>query len=254
MYDSWHKKGQNPQFSPRDTQWLSKASQKRAAQSRQEPTQNLFDPKRLRKVMVRHLREHVGIVDEQVLHAMENVPRHEFVQEVFRMQAYEDRPLPIGFGQTISHPSTVAYMTQLLRVEKGMRVLEIGTGSGYQSAILSFLGCLVYTVERIPELYEATRNLLTHKMPMKNIYMKRDDGTLGMAEAAPFDRILVTAGGPEIPKPLVRQLDEGGIMLIPVGDQKRSQRLMQVRRENGTVLVKDVGSAVFVDLVGSHGW
>ncbi len=220
---------------------------------RQSPTQRI-DPRILRASMVRNLQENSGITDKNVLAAMNAVPRHDFVQEAFRMQAYEDRPLPIGYGQTISQPSTVALMTQLLRVEKGMRVLEIGTGSGYQAAVLAYLGCRVYTVERIPELFTATRTLLLQQMQFKNIYMKRDDGTLGMEEAAPFDRILVTAGGPEIPKPLVRQLDEGGIMLIPVGEQKRSQRLMQARRENGTVLVKDVGSAVFVDLVGSHGW
>ncbi len=208
----------------------------------------------LRSNMVRRLQEMVGIVDTDVLCAMNTVHRHEFVQEVFRMQAYEDRPLPIGYGQTISQPSTVARMTELLRVQKGMRVLEIGTGSGYQAAILAFLGCQVFTIERIPELFAATKTLFAHKVPMKNIYMKLDDGTLGMQEAAPFDRILVTAGGPEIPKPLVRQLDEGGIMLIPVGEKKREQRLMQIRRENGKVLVKDVGAAVFVDLVGSHGW
>ncbi len=219
-----------------------------------QPPVRHIDPKRLRDTMVRNLQEYSGITDANVLEAMRVVPRHNFVQEAFRMQAYEDRPLPIGFGQTISQPSTVALMTQLLRLERGMRVLEIGTGSGYQSAILAYLGCRVYTVERIPELYAAARTLLMHTMKIKNIYMKKDDGTLGMQEAAPFDRILVTAGGPEIPKPLVRQLDEGGIMLIPVGEQKRSQRLMQVRREKGTVLVKDVGSAVFVDLVGSHGW
>ncbi len=212
------------------------------------------DPRILRASMVRNLHENEGITDKNVLAAMNAVPRHAFVQEAFRMQAYEDRPLPIGYGQTISQPSTVALMTQLLRVEKGMRVLEIGTGSGYQAAVLAWLGCRVYTVERIPELFAATKTLLLQTMQYKNIYMKRDDGTLGMQEAAPFDRILVTAGGPEIPKPLVRQLDEGGIMLIPVGEQKRSQRLMQARRENGTVLVKDMGSAVFVDLVGSHGW
>ncbi len=220
----------------------------------QKTQAHTVDLRILRRSMVRNLKNNKGITDPLVLEAMNSVPRHEFVQEALRLQAYEDRPLPIGFGQTISQPSTVALMTQLLRVEEGMRVLEIGTGSGYQAAILSFLGCQVYTVERIPELYAATRKLFAQKIPMKNIYMKRDDGTLGMNEAAPFDRILVTAGGPEIPKPLVRQLDEGGIMLIPVGEQKRSQRLMQVRRENGTVLVKDVGAAVFVDLVGSHGW
>ncbi len=208
----------------------------------------------LRTNMVRNLKDNMGISDQEVLKAMNTVPRHEFVQEAFRMQAYEDRPLPIGHGQTISQPSTVALMTELLCLSRGMRVLEIGTGSGYQAAILAFMGCQVYTVERIPELFAAAKIFFTRKMPMKNIYMKRDDGTLGMQEAAPFDRILVTAGGPEIPKPLISQLDEGGIMLIPVGEQKRSQRLKQVRREKGKIFVQDMGSAVFVDLVGSHGW
>ncbi len=215
--------------------------------------------KRLRKSMVLSLLENSGIKDEKVLHAMNTVLRHEFVPEAFRRQAYEDRPLPIGFGQTISQPSTVALMTELLKVEEGMRVLEIGTGSGYQATILAFLGCRVYTVERIGELFESTRQFiskqaLTKNLYMRNIYMKKDDGTEGMAEAAPFDRILVTAGGPIIPKPLVRQLDEGGIMLIPVGEQRRSQRLMQLRRENGSVLAKELGQVVFVDLVGNHGW
>ncbi len=212
------------------------------------------DPRILRTSMVRYLQEKIGITDTQVLAVMNSLPRHDFVQEAFRLQAYEDRPLPIGYGQTISQPSTVALMTQYLEVSRGMRVLEIGTGSGYQAAVLASLGCRVYTVERIPELYTATRALLEQKFNMRNIFMHRYDGTLGMKEAAPFDRILVTAGGPEIPKPLVEQLDDPGLMLIPVGSQKRSQRLMRVRKQNNVVTVADMGQAVFVDLVGNHGW
>ncbi len=218
------------------------------------PSRNAVDPRILRASMVRNLQENVGITDTQVLAAMNALPRHDFVQEAFRLQAYEDRPLPIGYGQTISQPSTVALMTQYLEVERGMRVLEIGTGSGYQAAVLAYLGCRVYTVERIPELYSATRALLEQKFNMRNIFMHRYDGTLGMKEAAPFDRILVTAGGPEIPKPLVAQLDDPGMMLIPVGSQKRSQRLVRVRKQDGVVTVADMGQAVFVDLVGDHGW
>ncbi len=217
-------------------------------------TQRIVDPRILRASMVRYLQEKVGVTNQQVLAAMNAIPRHEFVQEAFRLQAYEDRPLPIGYGQTISQPSTVALMTQYLEVERGMRVLEVGTGSGYQAAILSFLGCRVFTVERIPELYSATRVLLENKLNLRQIFMSRDDGTLGMKEAAPFDRILVTAGGPEIPKPLIAQLEDPGIMLIPVGEQKRSQRLVRVRKQNKVVTVADMGQAVFVDLVGNHGW
>ncbi len=212
------------------------------------------DPKILRASMVRYLEEKVGVTDKQVLDAMKNIHRHDFVQEAFRLQAYEDRPLPIGYGQTISQPSTVALMTQYLEVERGMRILEVGTGSGYQAAILSYLGCRVYTVERIPELYNATRILLEQKFNMRNIFMFRDDGTLGLKDAAPFDRILVTAGGPTIPKPLIAQLDDPGMMLIPVGEKKRSQRLVRVRKKNNVVTVADMGQAVFVDLVGDHGW
>ncbi len=212
------------------------------------------DPRILRTSMVRYLQEKVGVTDTHVLAAMNAIPRHEFVQEAFRLQAYEDRPLPIGYGQTISQPSTVALMTQYLEVKRGMRVLEVGTGSGYQAAILAYLGCRVFSIERIPELYNATRNLFENKLNIRNIFMRRDDGTLGMAEAAPFDRILVTAGGPEIPKPLIAQLEDPGMMLIPVGEKKRSQRLVRVRKNNNVVTVADMGQAVFVDLVGDHGW
>ncbi len=217
-------------------------------------TSQLVDPRILRTSMVRYLRDEVGIYDTRVLSAMQELPRHAFVQDAFRMQAYEDRPLPIGHGQTISQPSTVAFMTQLLEIQPGMRVLEVGTGSGYQAALLAYMGCRVYTIERIPALFALTRKLLTEDLKLRNVYMKRDDGTLGMEEAAPFDRILVTAGGPTVPKPLVRQLDDPGLMLIPVGEQKRHQRLACIRKRNGVATIQDMGAAVFVDLVGNHGW
>lgn len=211
------------------------------------------DPKRLRERMVREQLERRGIQDPAVLAAMRIVPRHLFVQEALRAQAYEDTPLPIGYGQTISQPYIVALMSELLEVQPGMRVLEIGTGSGYQAMVLATMGCTVFTVERIRELYMATGALLRHLKP-RGIHMKRDDGTLGMPEAAPFDRIIVTAGGPEVPLPLVSQLENHGVLLIPVGGKRRAQRLLRVRKEGEAVTTEDIGDVVFVDLVGNHGW
>lgn len=211
-----------------------------------------LDPRRSRQRMVRELRRS-GITDEAVLQAMADVPRHLFVEEALRVQAYEDIRLPIGYGQTISQPSTVALMTQCLEARPGMRVLEIGTGSGYQAAVLAVMGCRVYSIERIAGLYRATRNLL-RQLSLRAIHMVQGDGTLGLPAAAPFERIIVTAGGPEIPRPLVRQLADGGILLIPVGDKPRTQRLLRVERRAGRVLTDNLGPAHFVDLVGSHGW
>lgn len=193
-----------------------------------------------------------GIRDSAVLEAMRRVPRHVFVQEALRVRAYEDSALPIGYGQTISQPYTVARMTELLEVQPGMRVLEIGTGSGYQAMVLATMGCTVFTVERIRELYQATGGLL-RQLGVRGVHLKRDDGTLGMVEAAPFDRIIVTAGGPEVPAPLVDQLEDRGVLVIPVGE-KRAQHLLRVRKNGGVVTTEDMGSVIFVDLVGNHGW
>ena len=212
----------------------------------------MLDPRRSRQRMVQELKRS-GITDAAVLQAMAVVPRQLFVEEALRVQAYEDIRLPIGYGQTISQPSTVALMTQRLEARPGMRVLEIGTGSGYQAAVLAVMGCRVYTIERIAELYHATRNLL-QQLSLRAIYMVRGDGTLGLPAAAPFERIIVTAGGPEIPQPLLQQLAEGGILLIPVGDKPRTQRLLRVQRRAGRFLTENLGPANFVDLVGSHGW
>lgn len=204
-----------------------------------------------------------GITDPAVLHAMSVVPRHCFVQEALRAQAYEDTPLPIGYGQTISQPYIVARMSQLLEVRQGMRVLEIGTGSGYQAAVLAVMGCTVFTVERIRELYQSA-SVILRELGIRAIHMQRRDGTLGMPEAAPFDRILVTAGGPSVPRPLVEQLEMGGILLMPIGDKPRSllparsmtrqQRLVRVRKTGKTLMEEDFGAVDFVDLVGDHGW
>ena len=135
----------------------------------------------------------------------------------------------------------------------GMRVLEVGTGSGYQAAVLAAMGCTVYTVERLKELYQSARALL-QQLDLRAIHMQRSDGTLGMPAAAPFDRIIVTAGGPQIPRPLLEQLAVDGILLIPVGARPRTQRLMRIMRRQGRLCSEDLGPAVFVDLVGDHGW
>lgn len=211
------------------------------------------DPRRLRMRMVREQIAARGIDDPAILDAMAQVPRHLFVPEAFKSHAYDDSPVPIGFGQTISQPYMVARMTSLLEVEKGMRVLEIGAGSGYQAAVLATLGCTVITIERIADLYLRTKHLL-QKLGYRTIHLQRGDGTLGFSVAAPFERIVVTAGGPQVPPPLLTQLADKGILLIPVGDRPRTQRLMRMHKINGNILQEDMGSAAFVDLVGDHGW
>ena len=194
-----------------------------------------------------------GIAKEAVLRAMGEVPRHLFVEKALIPQAYGDHPLPIGFGQTISQPYVVALMSELLDAEEGMRVLEIGTGSGYQAAVLNAMKLEVYSVERLRELYFRTSSLLMN-LRCLSIRLKLDDGTLGWPDAGPYDRIIVTAGGPEIPEPLVAQLADPGIMVIPVGTDRRTQKLVRVRKIGGHILTEEKGGVAFVDLVGQHGW
>ncbi|MDO9082047.1 MAG: protein-L-isoaspartate(D-aspartate) O-methyltransferase, partial [Humidesulfovibrio sp.] len=179
--------------------------------------------------------------------------RHLFVEEAMAKQAYMDCPLPIGEGQTISQPYIVALMTELLQVSPGMKVLEIGTGSGFQAAVLAKLGADVHTVERIPRLCEMARERLL-SLGLFNVHVKLDDGTLGWPSIAPFDRILVTAGGPEVPPPLLEQLAEGGRLVMPVGPTHRLQSLLLVEKKGGVVERKDICGVQFVDLVGAHGW
>ncbi|MEW5772068.1 MAG: protein-L-isoaspartate(D-aspartate) O-methyltransferase [Thermodesulfobacteriota bacterium] len=209
--------------------------------------------RRSRERMVREQIEARGVRDPAVLAAMSKVPRHLFVQEALHAQAYADNPVPIGHGQTISQPYIVALMSDMLQVAPGMRVLEIGTGSGYQAAVLAELGAEVYTVERIRELHQEARKRLT-RMRYLNIRLKLDDGTLGWPEHAPYDRIMVTAGGPYVPPPLLDQLADPGLLIMPVGRSRRDQDLVLVRKEGGSLSEERRGGVVFVDLVGAHGW
>jgi len=193
-----------------------------------------------------------GIRDERVLDAFRRVPRHLFVPEAEQARAYGDHPVAIGFQQTISQPFMVACMTQALALAGGEKVLEIGTGSGYQTAILLALGARVYTVERIPELSDLARRNL-ERAGLSGAQFKVDDGTLGWPEEGPFDRVVVTAGAPSLPIALLQQLKEGGSMVIPVGSEAE-QELLLVRREGGLVKQKRICSCVFVKLLGKEGW
>ncbi len=192
------------------------------------------------------------IRDPRTLAAMAEVPRHWFVDDAMQGQAYGDHPLPIGGGQTISQPYIVAYMTQALGLQGHEKVLEIGTGSGYQAAILSRLCSQVFTVERINSLLAGARRIFD-KLRCFNIRSKLDDGTLGWAEFGPYDAIIVTAGGPEIPAPLIAQLADPGRLIIPVGDQ-HEQVLQLLEKKDGQELISSLAGVRFVDLVGEHGW
>jgi protein-L-isoaspartate(D-aspartate) O-methyltransferase len=202
-----------------------------------------------RKRMVEEQLRARDIKDPKVLAAMEKVPRHLFVPEVLRFQAYADHPLPIGNGQTISQPYIVALMTQLAEVDPDDVVLEIGTGSGYQAAVLSEIVREVYTIEIVPELADTARTRLG-ELGYKNVTALTGDGYLGWKEKAPFDAILVTAAPPEVPPPLVEQLAPGGILVIPVGPQSQLQSLLRIQKaEDGSTVTRDVLPVIFVPLV-----
>lgn len=189
-----------------------------------------------------------GVEAETVLAAMEAVPRHEFVPEEYRRYAYEDTPLPIGLEQTISQPYIVALMTELVPPEAGDRVLEVGTGSGYQAAVIAEIVDRVYTIEIIPTLALSAGRLLD-RLEIANVEVRTGDGYMGWPEHAPFDGILVTAGATQIPQPLVDQLAPGARMIIPVGETQAYQVLKVVeKREDGTVEVRDVIPVRFVPL------
>lgn len=184
---------------------------------------------------------------------MNSVPRHLFVPDALRSQAYKDNALPIAAKQTISQPFIVARMTELLGISGKERVLEIGGGSGYQTAILAELARKVFTVERVPELAEGLKQMI-RRLGIRNVSVRCGDGTEGWSVYAPFDAILVAAGGPEIPEPLLDQLETGGRLVIPIGETQKSQRLVRVTRTEKGFSTEDAGPCTFVPLIGEHGW
>lgn len=207
-----------------------------------------------RSRMVERLRQHYKIQDEKVLMAMNTVPRHLFVPEALQSNAYGDHALPISANQTISQPFIVARMTELLEVGANSKVLEIGAGSGYQSAVLAQIVHAVFGVERIPELFEEAKKRL-QSLNVRRVSLRLDDGTRGWEMYAPYDAILVAAGSPEIPLPLLNQLKIGGKLILPIGDSRDAQKLLRVKRKSETEFSKeDFGSCLFVPLIGEHGW
>jgi protein-L-isoaspartate(D-aspartate) O-methyltransferase len=193
-----------------------------------------------------------GIADPAVLQAFEEVPRHLFVPSGVRHRAYEDAALPIGSGQTISQPSIHARYLSLLRLTGEERVLEIGTGSGYQTALLARLAAQVFSIERVPALFTRARELL-QQLQVPNVSLLLGDGTVGWRQYAPYHAILVSAAAPDVPRPLVEQLADGGRLLVPVGD-RTEQVLYLVTRRGETTVREEVAPVRFVPLLGAHGW
>ncbi len=193
-----------------------------------------------------------GIKDPRVLEAMGKVPRHLFVDEALRDKAYGDHPLPIGEGQTISQPFMVGRMTELLRLTGTEKVLEVGTGSGYQAAVLAQLAARVCAIERLAQLAARARETL-ERLGITNVWVRTANGTFGWPDEAPFDRILVAAGGPSVPPPLLEQLAEGGRMVMPVG-QADYQKLQVIDKIGGQARVTEDSECVFVKLIGKFAW
>jgi protein-L-isoaspartate(D-aspartate) O-methyltransferase len=212
-----------------------------------------MEPQRQRDNMVRYQIASRGITDEEVLRAFREVPREMFVPEELREFAYEDNPLPIGANQTISQPYIVALMTEALELTPPSRVLDIGTGSGYGAAILSRIAAEVFTVERIGSLAREAEVRL-RRLGYENVHVREGDGSLGWAEHAPYDAIVVAAGGPEIPPHLLDQLAEGGRLVMPVGDTPRLQRLLRIRRCGEEIRQENLADVRFVPLIGEEGW
>ena len=203
--------------------------------------------------MVERLRDHYKIEDARVLDVMNRVPRHRFVPSALASQAYKDNALPIAAGQTISQPFIVARMTELLELTGKERVLEIGGGSGYQTAILASLARKVYSIERIPVLAAESKQRLP-ALGYRNVSFRCDDGTNGWEVYAPFDAILVAAGGPTLPDPLIKQLEVGGKLVIPVGQDQKTQELIRVTKTETGHTTENCGPCAFVPLIGKHGW
>lgn len=194
-----------------------------------------------------------GIRDERVLEAMRRVPREAFVEEGFEEYAYDDRALPLGSGQTLSQPYIVACMAEAAGIEPDDRLLEIGTGSGYAAAVYAELAAEVFTVERVRELAERSRERL--QAPCPNVVVRSGDGTRGWREKAPFDVIVVAAGGPAIPVSLQEQLEIGGRLIMPVGSERGEQRLLRIKRVAANKYEEeDLGGVLFVPLIGEEGW
>jgi len=212
-----------------------------------EPYPDRFS--RERRAMVEAQLRDRGIRHPQVLNAMERVPRHEFVEPSYRDQAYEDHPLPINAGQTVSQPYIVALMLEILQLEPSARVLEIGTGSGYQTAILAEICAHVYSIERHPQLAFEAQEILS-RLGYTNVTLRVGDGGEGWAEYAPFDAVVVSAAAKQIPAPLFDQLREGGRMIIPVGSHE-AQELQLVRKREGTPLITLLDGCRFVPLISS---
>lgn len=204
-----------------------------------------------RKALVRALAKK-GIYDEKVLNAINSVPRHYFFDPAFESHAYQDKAFPIGEKQTISQPYTVAFQTQLLGAEKNDKILEIGTGSGYQACVLIALGCKVYTIEYNSILYQRTKSFL----PSIGYYpyMFHGDGSKGLDKFSPYKGILVTAGAPNVPEELIKQLAPGGVLVIPVGDEQSQEMLKIVKKENGEIIKESHDYFSFVPLKGQFGW
>ncbi|MGM0586937.1 MAG: protein-L-isoaspartate(D-aspartate) O-methyltransferase [Bacteroidota bacterium] len=207
--------------------------------------------KRHRQKLVEKLRDK-GIQDENVLRAIESVPRHQMLDTIFENKAYKDTALPIGKGQTISQPYTVAKQTELLQLSKGEKVLEVGTGSGYQAAVLCEMGMQVYSIERHKELYERARSMLREMgyRPM----LKLGDGTLGWSAYAPYDAIVVTAGAPVVPEKLTEQLAVGGRLVVPVGDDDKQIMVRIIRVGADNITEERFDAFKFVPLIGEEGW
>ncbi|MEO7660432.1 MAG: protein-L-isoaspartate(D-aspartate) O-methyltransferase [Pyrinomonadaceae bacterium] len=221
---------------------------------RSNTTPTLTDAMTMQRLaMIERLRDHYRIADERVLQVMSKLPRQLFVPEAIRSQAYKDNALPISGGQTISQPFIVARMTELLELSGNEKILEIGAGSGYQTAILASLARKVFSIERLPSLAaEANQRLQT--LGFRNFTLKASDGTSGWDAYMPYDAMLVAAGGPDIPEPLTKQLRIGGKLVIPVGKDRRTQNLIRVTRTETGYRKEDFGPCAFVPLIGEHGW
>lgn len=195
-----------------------------------------------------------GIKDERVLRAIANIPRHFFLDLAFLDHAYQDKAFPIGEGQTISQPYTVAFQTEALEIKEGDKILEIGTGSGYQAAVLAEMGARLYSIEYQKKLFDKTSMLLKHTLGYNNIKLQYGDGSKGLPMYAPYNGIIVTAGSPGVPKDLVDQLAIGGHLIIPVGSQEEQSMLKITKTGPQQLTKKDLGQFFFVDLKGKNGW